>query len=62
MEDEKDKPLKFYSVNWSVEILASSPQEAAEEALESIINGTAPVFEVMDQRTKDITLIDLEDK
>jgi hypothetical protein len=62
MNDNKnDPPLKMYTVSWNIEILASSHREAAEEALDSIMIGTARVFEVTDTVTEKLKLIDLEE-
>lgn len=41
--------MKTYKITWSIEISADSPEEAAKEALDSIINGCAKVFEVSEE-------------
>ncbi len=57
--------MKTYKVSWEIDIFGvKSPQAAAKEALDSIINGTAKVFTVTEINKKIGTktvLIDLED-
>lgn len=52
--------MKTYDVNWSIDIDASSPREAAERALEIMQDpdSSALFFEIEDIKTKNITAID----
>jgi hypothetical protein len=50
-----------FTVKWTIEISAESHKEAAEIALDSIINGTAKVFHVKNEITDEEKLIDLDE-
>lgn len=47
-----------YRIIWEIDIDAESPVEAAKQAYQSIINGTAPVFEVHQWREPEMVNID----
>lgn len=40
--------MKSYKITWTIELDARSPREAAWNALDSVKNGTARVFEVQE--------------
>ena len=44
--------MREYIVKWDIEVIASSPEQAAREALDSIINGSAKIFSVRDSTMK----------
>ena len=48
-----------YEVIWSCDITADSPEEAAKEALDYILNTDARVFGITDNITKERTIVDL---
>jgi hypothetical protein len=49
-----------FSITWTIELSAESHKEAAEIALDSIINGTAKVFHVKNTITNEEKLVDLD--
>lgn len=53
--------MKNYTITWKIELLATNPQQAAIEALDSIINGTAKVFDVIEAKDRARAIIDLEE-
>ena len=57
-----DKQERWYTIQWNIELLASSPEEAAKQAFDSICNGTARVFEVMDTVKDELKIVDLDDE
>ena len=58
-ENGQEKPIKQYSVTWSIEVLASSPENAALLALDNIMIGTTRIFEVTEDTSKHTVLVDL---
>ena len=48
-----------YEVIWSCDITADSPEEAAKEALDYILNTDARVFGITNNKTKERTIVDL---
>jgi len=55
--------MKEYLVSWHIDILATSPREAAEEALriQRDVFSTATVFNVTTENATDFETIDLEE-
>lgn len=48
-----------YTVTWKIELDAEDPIDAAQEALDGIVNGNAQVFEVLAAGETEPTIIDL---
>lgn len=57
------KPEKHYLVRWNIDIFATSPEEAAAQALEIQRDpaSLATVFEVRELHAKNFEVIDAED-
>lgn len=59
--------MKFYKVTWEIELFASDPKDAAEQALNYIQTGGAHVFkvqeigEVTDKEIENPITIDLDE-
>jgi hypothetical protein len=59
-EAVRGKPMRTFSVNWKIDIVAETPEEAAKQALEihRDPNSTATVFDVYDDQGN-CTCVDL---
>lgn len=57
--------IKSYRIIWEIDIDAADPKSAAEEALDSIVNGSSKVFEVHEYtgegNYEPIAYVDLDD-
>jgi hypothetical protein len=53
--------MSNYKIVWEIELNASNPVEAAEEAMDSLANGTARCFTVQNTETLKLCTIDLDE-
>ena len=56
-----EKTIQLYQVTWQADVLAESHKDAALQAIDYIMVGGVRTFEVKENLTDDIELVDLSD-